>query len=338
MGDFIDREKLTLHLPTIFQIGAVRSILPATGGLLCTNSVIEAERGKYFLKQYRWQSDAWIHGIKASEKHFSDNGIPVVLPVPDVDGRPVFWFEGNWYSLFPYIDGLIVTGAQLRDVHVVSIAKMLAKMHWVGGHFPKSSLSAMPVLPLWNRDRFLLEYAQVRRSLERITQPDEVDRLVERTLQRKKEIVLANTRTPDQFPFSSVMLLQGDFQSTNFFFDEAGNISRTFDYESTCIGPRAFEVVRSLLISCFEPDFKAENFRLGRLFLDTYRQDHPLDFDEFRLGVEAYLLDMIHKLWIEIRRYLTGTDRFDFIYRIQADRIEALNGRTEEFCREVFPG
>ena len=99
-------QRLGNRLGEVFGITDVHEVELMQGGLLCENFSIRAGTQRYFLKQYRKQTSTWVYEIKFAEQYFAENDIPVILPITDRHGRTAFWFEDNWYSLFPFIEGI----------------------------------------------------------------------------------------------------------------------------------------------------------------------------------------------------------------------------------------
>ncbi len=321
------------RLSELFPIGAIRSISYAHGGLLCNNFFVDAAAGRYFLKQYRKQTSSWVYEIKFAEEFFADNGIPVILPLKDAHGRAAFWHEDNWYSIFPFVEGIQKDSDALSASEVQSMGEMLANIHRAGIHF---SGRDMPVLKLWDRGRFILEYVDVMRQVHAVAVPDEMDILVRTTLEQKYAFVMKNNKRPEDFDLPRHCLLHGDFQHGNVFFDAEGNVAAVFDLEKTCVGPRSFELVRAMMITNFDTGFGQENTERARIFLRAYREEFPISFDEFYKGMHVYSIDLAHVLWMEAKRYLKGLKQFDGTYRSHAMRTAHLGSDVRTFCKTLY--
>lgn len=321
------------YLAELFPIGVVCNMRFVHGGLLCQNFLVEAEQGTFFLKQYRKQTSAWVYEIKFAEEFFADNDIQVILPFKDESGRAAFWYDDNWYSLFPFVEGIQKASDALSPHHIESMARLLAKMHHAGMHF---SGREMPLLKLWDRGRFLLDYVEIMRRLNAVPDADDMDRLFRSTLERKYQFVMRNNMRPDDFDLPRNCLLHGDFQHGNVFFDQTGTVTAVFDFEKTCLGPRAFELVRALMITNFDHGFDADDFDRARLFLRVYQEHFPISFEEFFKGMHVYSIDLAHVLWMEAKRYLKGLKQYDDIYRSHAMRTAHLGQDIRAFCQRLY--
>jgi Ser/Thr protein kinase RdoA (MazF antagonist) len=321
------------RLSELFGIGRVTGIEPMHGGLLCQNFNVETETGRYFLKQYRKQTSTWVYEIKFAEQYFASNDVPVILPLKDDSERSAFWHEDNWYSLFPFVSGIQKDSEQLTPGEVMAMGKMLAKIHRGGVHF---SGRDMPFLKMWDRGRFLLEYVDIRRALDTVKEPDELDALARETLDRKYKFVTRNSQTPQDFDLPRNCLLHGDFHHGNVFFDAEGNVTHVFDLEKTSVGPRSFELGRSLMIVNFDTGFETANVEKARAFLKAYREEFPISFEEFHKGMRVYTIDLAHVLWMEAKRYLKHSKQYDRIYRSHAMRIKMLSEDIRPFCERLY--
>lgn len=319
-----------------YDLDDILRIEPATGSLLCENFIVETASGKYFLKQYRAQISRWVHEIKLAERYFAEHDIPVILPTPDRDGRPSFWFDQNWYSVFPYVQGIQKTSAELTPDDLTTMGEMLGKIHRVGEAMPPVERQDMPLIKLWDRGLFELQFPELYRCVSSIKEPDAFDRLTLETMRRKREFVSQNTLTPVDLHLTSDCLLHGDFHQGNLFFNERGQITHVFDFEKTAIGPRAFELARSILISAFDNGLSDEYMDRARFFLKAYRDVFPIPFDECAKGVKAYLIYTAHQLWIESKRYFKGKRQFDLIYFNHAERVAHLQDDWEAFTHRLY--
>lgn len=330
----IEKEEMMEYIPDIFHIGKVEKIENAIGGFLCQNYIVHSEKGKYFLKQYRRQRSFWVREIKAGETFFSDHGVPIIRPIPDRDGRPMFWFDDHWYSLFPFVEGVEKTCGTLSDIETQSLANQLAQIHIAGLSFSRRE---MPQMNFWDRDRFFIEYSDIRRAVFADENPNAFDLLVRDTLQKKYAFALNNVNRPGDFEFKHNGLLHGDYHVGNIFFDGQGEVSSVFDLEHVGVGPCAFELARCVSFSFYDKGRTEEADRLARLFLDTYIKKIPLSYEEFHKGMKMFMIDNAHKFWVEVKHYMKNSSTYDDIYLPHSERINHLADDYHKLCSNIFP-
>src|SRR3989338_5698652 len=108
-------------LDRLFGVGRVLDMTPLSGGYSCWNFDVLCERGRFFLKQYRSFYSHQVGDIKAAERFFAGEGLPVILPLPDRFGRDAFWVEENWYSLFSFVGGSVPRADRMPETTIRSL-------------------------------------------------------------------------------------------------------------------------------------------------------------------------------------------------------------------------
>jgi hypothetical protein len=75
-------------------------------GFLTENHILFDSTNKYFLKRYRFDKKEKIEEIHNAKKYFAQGGIPVILPIIHKEGNTFLFFDGAYFALFPFVDGL----------------------------------------------------------------------------------------------------------------------------------------------------------------------------------------------------------------------------------------
>ena len=96
------------------------------------NYVLSGDNQTFFLKKYRFDNAKRIEEIHASKKCFADGGIPVILPIPLLNSKTFFEYKGALYTLFPFVEGFHLERGNLTDSAIVSLGKMLGRIHLLG--------------------------------------------------------------------------------------------------------------------------------------------------------------------------------------------------------------
>jgi homoserine kinase type II len=327
-----DRERLGKKIDRLYGIGDVRSLELVHGGYMSRNYRVETDRGAYFLKQYRNRISTVIHEIKYAEQYFAEQGLPVIEPILERFSRPAFWFDENWYSLFPFVEGTSPSVGGITGSDATAMGSMLARFHQAGLRFDQRHFQS---LALWDRRRFHLEYVELREALLAEPVLGSFAPLVLDTLERKRAFVESNRFQPRDLPLAYNCLLHGDFIPSNLFMD-LGAVTRVFDLEKISIGPRAYELARSLLIACFDGGWDERNVPTARAFLRGYLDRDSMLLDEFVSGMRAYAVSMIHMTWMEARLVLYGDTAFLPLYERHAKRVEMLQNDPRMLCERLF--
>ncbi len=329
----LNKEIMINRLGLLFDIGEVQEISFAHGGYMSQNFRIDTSSGAYFLKQYRNRISTVLHEIKHAERYFASHGLPVIVPVADRYGRPSFWLDGHWFSLFPFIDGSAPIFGQLTNAIVRSQGQMLGRFHEAGRKFEHWHFQP---LRLWDKDKFFMEFVELEQELLSRSSRSVFENRILDVLRLKAKIVRANTLLPHHLPLSYDGLLHGDFIYQNTFMNEKDEVTHVFDLEKTCIGPRAYELARSLLVTCFDDGWEEKNFDLARTFLEGYRKKQGMTYEEFERGVKMYMINVTHMTWIEAKFVMYQDEDHLPLYERHARRIEQIGKSSEGFCERIY--
>jgi Ser/Thr protein kinase RdoA (MazF antagonist) len=329
----LDHARVARTLADLFDFGFIGEITHVHGSYASDNFRVQSTAGPLFLKRYRNRTSNVVDEIKRSEQYFAGEGIPVLLPLADIYGRGAFWHEGHWFSVFPWVDGTAPVQEGLMVETVNSLGTMLGRMHAAGAKFEAEDFQT---LRLWDARRFAFEAIEIIRRLEQRSSRRSLDERMLEVLKKKQQYVLSNTIRPDGARTGSVCLLHGDFIPQNVFVDKGGEIEWVFDFEKTCVGPRAYELARSLFISCFDVGWDEAAFTRARAYLTAYRQYQSIDDAEVERGIRLYALNLAHMAWIEAKYVLFGIASHTSIYEQHAKRFEHLSTRVDEVVVEIL--
>jgi len=327
--------ELSERLTDLFGLAPASALERLPGGYKCDNFRLECGPDVLFLKTYKNRISHWIAQIKAAEQFFARQGLPVVEPIRDRFGRPMFMAGGSWHSIFPFIDSAQPQRGAIRDTTIASMGQWLGHLHRAGRTFDAGPFQR---LHAWDREAFRMELIELRELVRRREHNALHNRILE-TLEKKSAVVESTDLTPGLLPLSYDCLLHGDFIYQNTFINTAGEVTHVFDLEKTCMGPRAYELARSLLINCFDTAWEEDDLRKGRLFLSAYRDVFPIGFDEFYHGMRMYMVGVAHSTWVEGRILLgIAEPQHHELYASHALRIEHVSDDPRDLCETLYGG
>lgn len=330
-------EEINALLVQNFDYGSPTTVTTIEQGYLSLNWKIIAEQGSFFLKRYRSALKALdIRSIHHAMRLFGENGIPVINPLPTRARDTVTEIDGRCFSLFPFIDGKRKDRKELEASDLEALGTMLASIHKVGTELPHPA--HLPLFNGWDRTAFLEHANKIRGILSSKAVLDDFDRSASEAIEYKLSKVLGDFREPDEFEFTDYAVLHGDFHEGNVFFGETHGITHVFDWEKTCYGPRAFELVRSLNLTCasVEGIGEEEVFRRSKMFFDAYQKTFPIAESEFRTALEFYYVNQFYAVWIERLHYIHQEYQADLLLPESTRRIAFLEQYREEFTRRMF--
>jgi len=241
---------------------------------------------------------------------------------------------GDWYSLFPFIDAAQPNASTLSDAFLISLGETLGSLHRVGSLAP---LEGFKRLKLWNVEHFIFEMVDLQRLLEDELNNPLMTKDMIRNMKAKIKFVQTSKIKPSDFHLSYDCLLHGDPIYQNTFINDEHQVIGLFDLEDACVGPRAYEVGRAIMINCFDDGWGPEQFRRAKVFLAAYDHVFPIGINELHQGISMYLVKNAHKLWFEVKRLFDENDETRRCYESHARRVERLGDDWRAFCHKIHP-
>ena len=316
-----------------FGISDMIDVQLVLGGYRCQNIAFTCAGKRFFLKQYRGVPYNSTHEVKQAEVFFASRGIPAIMPIIGHDGQSAFLFEDAWYSLFPFVEGRVLKPSELTPHHLASMGKMLGMLHRIG---ETADLNAFSRFSFWDRQAFLADVERVKREIDPAHLNTTAKRLAYENLMLQAGYVQRTPQEPADFHLPYNTLLHGDYIYTNMFFHEDGSIRDLYDFERAGIGPRAHELVRSILISCFDDGWNEKNFEFARVYLKAYQTVYPISRDEFEQGVRMYTTHFMHMSWIEVEVLLGGSELHGALVGPANARMHHFLGDLQDIIQRIF--
>lgn len=286
----------------------VSSSEKVTKGFLSDNYFLSDGANKFFLKKYRFDNSNRVIEVHSAKKYFSDGGVPVILPIPNLEDSTFFEYDGAYYTLFPFVEGRHLEKGELTETAIISLGKMLGKIHLLG---KDSKLVIDSWFKIKSEEKISKEIEDVLTKISEVEQPNDFDKLALENVLMKKELLLKNTMTFESLGLSYDHLIHGDYLDHNVFFDDNDEVKWVFDFEKTDYSPRTYELFRSMIYAFLSEGVTEDNLKNAKKYIDAYSSVYPINKDEIKKGLQLYFIKIIHRLWIEGEHYLKGNNRVD---------------------------
>lgn len=305
-------------------------------GYLSNNSILQNSKGgSFFLKQYaKAHTLRGIRDIHKVKFYFSKSGIPIILPYRNKRNETIFEYKNRHYALFPFVEGRIVEGSEFTDKEIIAMGKLLGNIHILSSKGVLFSLDK--IKNPWNYERFQKTEKLVVEKIKDVDEKNDFDKLTLKVLKKKKQIIEGNKVLYENLNVKNDHLLHGDFHEKNIFFDKNGNIKYIFDLEKTCIGPRAFELVRAIDFIFFDGRYEEENINRAKLSLQVYKEIYPIRREEFENILEFYFIKKAHSVWVETEHYIKGSNRIDIFLRRELLMLEYYSKNRKDLVERLF--
>ncbi len=326
------KSKLQNYIIKIYQnFDDILSAKNVTEGYLSQNYILESTKGKFFLKQYR--NAYTVDNIKNTHKvayFFSQNDIPIVLPVKNNQDKTYFMFNKRIFALFPFVKGIKVDRKDIDNESITSLAETLAKIHLLSLNGPPIQISARQ--GAIDSTSFLKDSPKILKVLDSIKKKNSFDELALEGLSLKRSIVEGNIEKIKRLKVKADHLLHGDYHEKNVFLDTKGNVKHIFDLEKTEIGDRLHEVIRSMDFVCLNEGYDKKGIEKAGIYIKAYNELYPIKEKDFLDALEDYYFKKANSLWIERTHYLEDSDRVDCFLENQ---LNSLKFFPENFDRLV---
>ncbi len=294
-------------------------------GYKAQSFIIQDNDKKFFVKKYHPKRSLErlleIHRVK---NFFYQHGVSTIPPLVNSKGTTVSEADGTLFSVFPYIPDKQYY-ALPNDKAVASAGENLARLHLAG----RNNLSLMPhkFREPWNKEKFLENASRMLELANAGT--TSYDRTAQKMLGLKIDLAKNSNLEYDTIGLKNDTILHGDYHTHNLFFDNHDNVSYTFDFERTMIGPRTTDLAYGLFMICFdfntdiENDVSEVNFDRARSFIHAYSETFPISLDEFIKGIHWFFWSqMVYIEWPLDAHYFEGDTRADKLLAKRLNRLE----------------
>lgn len=304
-------------------------------GYLSQNFILSNTKQKFFLKEYsaNYTLDVLkdIHKVKF---FFEKEGIPVILPYKNKNNETIFEEKGRYFSLFPFVEGIIHSRDKLTIKEIKNLGRLLAEVHILSKNgIPfkiETEKGKWDPIKFQEKSQLILEIVKSRKKKTKF------DELTLEVLKRKIKIVKRNILLAEDLGLKNDHLLHGDFHEKNVFFNDDESVKYLFDWEKTCIGPRAFELSRALDLICLNGDYNKEHIESAKMFIEEYSKFYPITKEEFYKGMSYYFLKKAHSLWIETEHYIKKNVRVDVFFERELLMLNFYDENFNVLIQSIF--
>ncbi|MDO8513515.1 MAG: aminoglycoside phosphotransferase family protein [bacterium] len=296
------------------------------GGYLTDNFSIGKGKSRYFLKQYRFDDEKLLQELHQVKLFFSKSGIPVIMPIPDKNNNSFFLYQGKYYTLFPFVTGIIAGRGELTKKHLSSLVSMLAKIHLATKDNCPNIASRE--FHAWNKEKLYQDAANYLSIINKKPVKDEFDRAAVKHIKIKLELSKKVNIEYGDLNIKQNHILHGDFHEHNVFFNKAAEVTHVYDWEKARIGPRAQEIIRLIDLVALHYEFNEENYRQAKILFDEYQNNYPLSRQEYNDNLLLYFYKYFCTLWIPEAHYIKGNLRPD---RFLINGLPGLEFYTNNF-------
>lgn len=305
---------------------------PVTKGYLSTNFAVHIADRKYFLKKYRFDAEDKIKEIHAVKKFFANGGIPVIKPIPTKTSNTYFNYDGGFYTLFPFVDGIQYERNTVSNKAIISLAEMCARIHLRGKeNFPHVS----DTFKKWNKEASLEKIEKILEIISNLKVKTEFDELALESCLLKKKLIREYNISFEDLGFKYDHLIHGDYLDHNVFFNDKDEVIAVFDFEKADMSPREYEIFRSCMLTFMQGKNPELELRNVVTYLRAYIAVYPLTIQQIEKGFELFFQKQAHGVWVESEHYLKNSTRTDIFLKIEFDRLKYMVENKDQILKVI---
>ncbi len=325
---------LSTMLKELYGFRFIADLQPILGGYTTQNFSFSDEEALFFLKRYNTLDTARMHTIAMAHQRLTSGNIPIVLPLMTHRHELAFFLDEAWWGVFPFVQGRTYHSSELTPALAHELGLILGHIHIKGLASRKDDIE--PIM-LWNKDVFTSDQVALEYVYEHQKNKREVDTIAISNIRLQAEFVATHSLTVSDLHQENNCLIHGDFTHNNVFFDEHGHVKWIFDLDKACVAPRAYELARSVLITCFDHGWDEKSFQLADEFLRSYLRVYPMGFDEFKLGFQIYITYFMHTTWLEKKVILYQSEHHEPFIFTSHRRLLHLLEDFDTLAERLYP-
>ncbi len=244
-----------------FGLGSLVSYSGNRNGSVNTHYLLEAKRGRYFIKIDEVKKELEIKQEIDLLLFLRRHGFPCIQPIRSKKGRYYHELHGKYLSVSRYMDGAEVPVDALTSSQLESLGHALANLHLIGRGYKKGIDNRFAFPKIVNI------YRDVRKEI-----PAHL-----RTITRVMEDELAYLEgyLDNNLPKG---LIHGDFFADNVRF-KGYRLMGVLDYEAACKGKFIYDLATAVNALCFlDGRYRIERFEA---FISGYEGLRPLSLPEW---------------------------------------------------------
>lgn len=279
-----------------YDLGEVVSFEENNEGVLNKNYNLNTSKGKYFVKGFRDKAKSKIEYIAEVEKIMHENDIPAVGMLRTKFGDNYLCVDNDLFVVYPFIDSDRSHAYNSEDY--AKIGRMLARIHEVSSVIDVQTFRTNELKSHINHDKKRESMKKYYDLIKSKSDKNEVDRKFLEYIELKFDVI-STSREID--PLTNTHLLHGDYHVGNLLISKEGReIVGIIDWEKSEVGPRAYELARSLLYTAYDlHSIESDIENIWREMLGGYCDVSEISDMELQKGLSQRIERHVYSTWIE---------------------------------------
>jgi len=326
-------KKLLQKISGAYKLPDLILVRKVEEGYLSHNFIVKTNRKHYFLKMHRYRDKNRLEEVFKVEDYFASHGIPVLSPILTKDDQKGIWDNGSLFSLYPFVQGKMLTRRTIRKPAIKLAAQMLAKIHLL-------SKSRLPKLTSkinngWKENVFKQRYSILKEIISK--KKSQFDKRSLEILELKMSLCKENKISRKQLKLGKPHLNHDDYHLRNLFF-ENNKVKWIIDWEKTAVDTRYHELLRAMDLICFGKIHNKTRWEKAEIFLREYHKLYPIKPRVFHNELLDYYLSRVHSTWLLWEYYQSDNKRIKPLMSQELVKIKFYRdnlNNLNEMCKRV---
>lgn len=305
-----DLKKLILSTYPFPEVSKLEQV--SFGGLMNENYIFIAGGKKYFVKLYKYYSEAKVEVSHAIIDHLTNHAIKTYHLVKNSFGNTFSNKNGVLFEIAEFIEGSTNRIREAVSAKIVDqMAQGLAKYHTAIA----DCTVKFDFVDVFSPEQAKISFQKIKDILISKTTLDDFDELCLAMVRIKLSYIEKIPDLTKNIPFCNfpVLINHGDFLTGNCLFDSNDNLQFVIDFEHTVKTYRLWDIIKTsaFLARKNKHEIFHSEIDLDVLvnFIKNYHIHNPLNSEEVEALPELYIVASFLSDFVLYGYYLTGNEK-----------------------------
>lgn len=301
-------------------------------GFSTENYKLTDRNRKYFVKIYKEEFNN-IEKIEKAEIFFKKGGFPITLPITTKSDSFHAKFENRYITIYPFLNHEKINNWTL-DIYSI-LGDLLGRMHLYSlvMTFNQNIAKREKIYPR----KLILSFEKISKIiLDKIFEKnklDMLDKIVLKNIELKKKIIFSIKK--ERINLSKIALIHGDFHPGNIIIKNHKIVS-IFDFEKCRNASLYYELSKTIYDTCFNGNFKTNNFIRAKAFIDSYKKHLGINKSELSKAIYAYYIEKATTYWYEYKRYIKDGFNLSYFFVSEHKTLKYLIKNYSSFEKNIL--
>lgn len=250
----------------------------------------------------------------------------------NIQGKKHTVVNGNYFSIYHKIEGVVLHEANLGVNALHSVAKHLAKLHGTADRlelpYAAEKIQSLKVV----EQRAML----IKDLIHERSQEDYINNIALKLIALKLKTLNNLITDTDLKALSfSKYLIHGDFHNQNILFNIKDELVGILDLEEVHYGHPTEDIMHFIYLACCNTGYNEININRAKIFLKEYLAYNDLPKEEIKLGVRMYMHKVSSSFFLEDQLFSHNVNDLAPFLERDLKSLEYLYEHLDEFASNL---